>query len=72
MLKVTPEPDGLEGMEHCCLCRVPTRFWYKPKDVALCVDCAKTATVAKLPSKSAWCTAERYLRYYNVRGIING
>jgi hypothetical protein len=27
--------------ERCCVCRNPTNYWYAPKDVALCVNCAK-------------------------------
>ena len=47
--------------ERCCLCRKPTRFWYTPKDVALCEACATTATPAALPTKEAWIAKEASL-----------
>ena len=64
MLRVKKEPKELEsmGLEHCCLCRERTHFWYTPKDVALCRPCAKTATETALPTKEEWIAKERARR----------
>ena len=45
-------------LERCCLCREKTPYWYTPNDVALCQDCAATATHESLPSKQEWCAKE--------------
>lgn|GEM_PF-3090729 len=45
--------------ENCCVCRTPTRFWFTPRDVALCPPCAETATESSLPTKTEWFAAER-------------
>ena len=44
--------------EHCCICRAKTNYWYTPKDVALCPDCAKTTHLAQVPTKAEWCAKE--------------
>lgn len=61
MVSVTPEPPGLEpfGIERCCVCDVPTKFWYTPKDVALCKPCAANAQEADLPAKPEWMADQR-------------
>ena len=46
-------------VEHCCFCRKPTRFWYLPKDVACCQQCAKKAEPKDVPSKKVWCRREQ-------------
>lgn len=64
-LQVTKEPSGTlcSGvMERCCLCRAETRFWFTPKDVALCEDCSKAAEAKDIPSKADWFKKERALR----------
>jgi hypothetical protein len=42
MIEVVREPiedaRDLAAIERCCFCRKPTRFWFKPKDVACCTD----------------------------------
>ena len=55
-------PDW-EVQELCCLCRTPTRWWYGtgPDNVAVCPDCAKTATHKDLPTKEQWFKKERAL-----------
>jgi hypothetical protein len=47
--------------ERCCVCRNPTNYWYAPKDVALCVNCAKVAKASNLPTKEEWCAKEKAL-----------
>ncbi len=62
MLKVTHDGSGPgDIMEHCCLCRSVTRFWYTPFDVALCTVCASTAERKDLPTKEEWCRKEKAL-----------
>lgn len=58
-LKITHDgtADG-STQERCCMCRIPTRWWYAPSDVALCPDCARTAKRADLPTKREWCDKE--------------
>jgi predicted amidophosphoribosyltransferase len=58
-----------EVQERCCMCRKPTRYWYKPKDVAVCPECAKHTSPGQLPSKSDWIKKERALtpRFVNYR-----
>lgn len=59
MLKITH--DGTrpgEVQERCCKCRKPTRWWYAPKDVAVCPECAAYTTPEDLPSKDEWCAKE--------------
>lgn len=53
-------PPG-EVQERCCMCRALTRFWYAPKDVAMCEPCAKTTKREDVPSKAEWCAKERRL-----------
>jgi hypothetical protein len=62
-LPVIQEPGDFTGQpaEHCCLCRAHTRFWYQPKDVALCLTCAEAAADTDIPSKADWCAKEREL-----------
>jgi len=57
-VSLEPEPD-LRVIEHCCFCRRPTRYWYTPKDVACCPDCAKHAEKKDVPSKKIWFRRER-------------
>lgn len=40
--------------ERCALCRTPTNWWHKGKDVACCPDCAAVKKVRDLPSKKEW------------------
>lgn len=50
-----------EVQERCCLCRTKTRYWYTPKDVALCQQCAQTATAKEIPTKREWIAKESTL-----------
>lgn len=62
MITVTLEPDELltvVEMERCAICRVPTRTWYVPKDVAVCEKCAKQANADDIPDKKTWLRRER-------------
>jgi len=45
-------------VERCCLCRTPTRHWYRAKNVACCPACAATARAEDIPDKAAWCAKE--------------
>lgn len=52
----------LRFVERCCFCREPTRYWFLPKDVACCEECASKAEPADVPDKDAWCRRERVAR----------
>lgn len=57
MISVTEEPKEIPSWwerERCCFCRERTRFWYVPKDVAVCDRCAKHADASDVPSKKEW------------------
>lgn len=57
MITLTPDPDHMSNImppEHCCFCASPTRMWYKPKDVAVCVRCAETRNADEVPTKKEW------------------
>lgn len=63
-----------ECRERCCVCRVPTNYWYKPLDVALCEDCALTTKKTDLPTKAEWCAREAeldtsFVRYGNSKNV---
>jgi hypothetical protein len=45
--------------ERCCFCRKPTRYWFTPKDVACCQECAKRAEPEDVPTKDVWFKRER-------------
>ena len=63
-IPVHHEPAGVlfaSVMEHCCMCRTPTRFWHQPVDVALCPSCADTTAMEQLPTKAEWLAKERAL-----------
>jgi hypothetical protein len=62
-LKVVHEGSDLadEPAERCCMCRARTRYWYEPKDVALCPSCAEVTAAKNVPSKETWCEQERHL-----------
>ena len=55
-LKVVQSPmyEDLRDRENCCICFVLTSYWYTPKDVALCPDCAKHTRRADVPTKDEW------------------
>lgn len=48
-------------VEHCCICRAKTRFWFTKKDVALCKSCAEKVDEKDIPSKQEWCEKESKL-----------
>lgn len=58
-VSLEPEPGLLGTTEHCCFCRKPSRYWFVPKDVACCQDCAKQADVEDVPTKDVWFRRER-------------
>lgn len=61
-LKVTHDGTGPGDVcERCCMCRIKTRHWYAPADVALCQECAKTTRRYELPTKAEWCAKEEAL-----------
>ncbi|MGG2400135.1 hypothetical protein ACJRW5_24655 [Pseudomonas sp. SH1-B] len=45
--------------ETCALCTTPTRYWYTPKGVAACQECAATHNASDVPSKLEWLIANR-------------
>lgn len=52
--------DGEDPQEHgenCAFCFVPTHYWARRKDVAVCQNCAKTHRLKQLPTKAQWCDA---------------
>ena len=59
-IKVTREPKDFRDIAaaHCCFCRAPTRYWYTPKGVAVCIDCAMTHNTKDVPSEKEWCDKE--------------
>ncbi len=61
-VRVQREPNTTpfsEVAENCCRCRMPTRYWYTPKDVALCLTCATMVKPSDIPSKAQWLRTER-------------
>ena len=59
-IPVTHDQDDADGIaERCCFCRDKTRYWFLPKDVAVCPECAKYATAEDVPNKMDWCNRER-------------
>jgi hypothetical protein len=56
MLTVIRNPlaEDVRDRERCSVCRTMTFFWYPPKDVALCEECAKTKRRADVPTKKEW------------------
>lgn len=58
MIVVEEETDSALlrfGVELCCFCWKPTRFWYEPNDVAVCPEDAATHDPSDVPTKEAWC-----------------
>ena len=64
-LEREPKDQGGPPYERCCFCRKPTAFWTriaarKPgQQVACCPDCAWSHKVKDVPTKRAWCDAEK-------------
>lgn len=59
MISLTHDGSSFpEPAERCCFCRTPTRYWFQPKDVAVCQDCAEHMTVAEVPTKDEWFAKE--------------
>lgn len=59
-------------LERCCKCRKPTPYWYpkRPRDCALCPDCAKKIKkVSEIPLKKDWCGFEDELAH--IRGRMS-
>lgn len=77
MIKVEREPTDLTGefygaMEQCCFCWKKTPFWYAPKDVAVCPDCAEKHSAKDVPNKEIWCEEAARRNGRRVRGHGNG
>lgn len=49
--------EGSGVVEDCCVCGRPTTFWFVPKDVAVCSECARSVEPADLPTKEEWCSS---------------
>ena len=60
MITVThdQEPNWMPA-EPCAFCATPTRFWFAPKDVAVCESCACLHDAGDVPSKRDWLNAQR-------------
>ena len=62
-VEVHKEPANMDcwPKENCCVCRLPTAYWYGtgPLNVALCQACAIRAEPDRLPTKAQWMDAER-------------
>lgn len=56
-----PYPGESCILENCCFCRTSTKYWYVPKDVAMCPDCAKEALAEEVPDKLDWIIKEQFL-----------
>jgi predicted amidophosphoribosyltransferase len=56
-----PFPGDKGILENCCICRESTEFWYQPKDVALCKNCAKSIDHDDIPTKLDWILKEELL-----------
>lgn len=55
MIEVTHDKEpSWAPKELCAFCHRPTRYWYTPKDVAVCAACAETHSVEDVPSKRDW------------------
>jgi hypothetical protein len=48
--------------EPCAFCSRPTRYWFTPKDVAVCLICALAHEAADVPSKKEWFVSNEALR----------
>lgn len=46
-----------ELAEKCTFCEKPTKYWYTPKDVAVCPNCAETHNPQDVPTKREWLNA---------------
>jgi hypothetical protein len=72
MVPVKKQPKG-EGppYERCCFCRARTSYWTKLKNrspgaqVACCPGCSAIYPQRAVPSKKAWCEAERLAEKHN-------
>lgn len=45
--------------EACAFCKTPTRYWYAPKDVAVCQSCADSHEEHDVPCKRDWLNSNR-------------
>lgn len=62
-IKVVKEPFDGPAVEPCALCWTPTKYWYEPKDVAVCPTCSQVATYEKVPDKEIWLDkVDRFLK----------
>lgn len=43
--------------EPCACCQKPTHFWFKPKDVPVCTNCAAVKVASEVPDKRTWLAA---------------
>lgn len=63
-LKVTHDGSAPgEVAENCCVCRIPTRYWWGKgeRNVAICQACALSAKAEDMPTKKDWIAKERSL-----------
>lgn len=52
------EPKWMPA-ESCAFCKAPTRYWFSPKDVAVCQSCAEKHEACEVPTKREWLNANR-------------
>lgn len=70
MIDVVLEPDEFPKhwpQEMCALCHKKTKYWYRPKDVAVCPECALNASADDVPVKQAWIASNAKLRLQQAR-----
>lgn len=61
-MSITVVHDGTgenDVRERCAFCRAKTRYWFAPKDVAVCLACSEIKNARDVPTKRDWCAAER-------------
>ena len=74
-VNINPLLNNYADYEQCCICGIKTRYWYDPRDVALCTTCAKTAKSSEIPTKIKWFASclqqkEKINRAYRVHGSV--
>jgi hypothetical protein len=59
-ISVTHDGSGrADPAENCAFCHGKTRYWYTPRDVAVCPTCAAFRSVSEVPTKAEWLAAVR-------------
>lgn len=45
--------------EKCCFCKQPTRYWFVPQNVAVCLACAKLQKPEGVLTKEKWLNSQK-------------